>query len=64
MTNDSDLLSEDVKGCPVFEGKTMHQYTQEWAKPQFTVNKKNGQKRLDRQKRFWVNIMTFTIHID
>ena len=52
MTNDADLFLEHGKGWPVFEGKTIHQFTQKWAKTQFIVSKKSGLKRLNRIRAF------------
>ena len=51
-TNDSDLFSEDEKDWPVFEGKNMHQYTHNWLKTSFNINKTNGLNRLQGVKAF------------
>ena len=51
-TNDADLFLEDGRGWLVHEGKTMHQYNHVWNKPEFTVDVRQGLKRVSRVKIF------------
>lgn len=51
-TIDSDLLSENGKGWPVFEGKNINQYNHRWTKPKFTTNKRRGLERESKRRIF------------
>ena len=51
-SNDSDLFLTNDSGWPVFQGESMHQYTQKWDKPKFTVVEKDGLIRLERTRAF------------
>ncbi|MCY4491705.1 MAG: hypothetical protein OXC46_09670, partial [Thaumarchaeota archaeon] len=49
-TNDFDLFREDRRGWPIHEGKTIHQYNNEWSKPRFTARQRAGLEREGKPK--------------
>lgn len=49
-TNDSELFRKDGKGWPLHEGKTIHQYSHVWSKPEFTVQQRTGLERESKPK--------------
>jgi len=51
-TNDSDLLSDDIDGWPVHEGKTIHQYSHTWSNPEFTADRQKGLERESKRRVF------------
>ena len=48
--NDADLLLEDSKGWPVIKGKDIHQFNPVFAKHDFTADKHEGLRRLDKKR--------------
>ena len=48
--NDSDLFRDDGKGWPLHKGKTIHQYSHTWSRPEFTVRQRAGLERESKPK--------------
>ena len=48
--NDSDLFKEDGKGWPAIKGGNMHQFDHAFAAPDFTIERLEGLRRLEKKK--------------
>ena len=51
-TNDSDLFKFDDKGWPLIEGKNFHQFLLGFEKIDFTVDTKQGLRRVSRHREY------------
>ena len=49
-TNDADLFRNDGHGWPIHEGKTIHQYSDDWSRPEFTARQRAGLERENKPK--------------
>ena len=49
-TNDADLFQNDGHGWPIHEGKTIHQYSDDWSRPEFTARRRVGLERENKPK--------------
>ena len=53
-TNDADLLNENKRDWPVFEGRSIHQFNHTFARPEFTADMLSGLRR-EEKKRVYKN---------
>ena len=51
-TSDADLFKDSGKGWPVLEGKHIHQFNSDFARPEFTVSSSTGLKREGRKRLY------------
>jgi hypothetical protein len=51
-TNDSDLFKTNGKGWPLTEGKNFHQFILDFEKTTYTVDPKQGLKRVEKHREF------------
>ena len=50
--NDSNLLSDDNREWPVFEGKNIHQYDHKWSSPEFYADESKGLNKESKTRIF------------
>ena len=62
-TNDANLFRNDGHGWPIHEGKTIHQYSDNWSRPEFTARQRAGLERENKPK-YNRRHRSFMIHTD